>query len=130
MPRSGWTAPFESAFNGCMSTIRRSIPGTMRTYAPFAGSRPFGQMPKPMFADDGCRCHEAVQASRERIDAAAQGTVRVTGAARTALVSCASLDWEGNAANLFRDRLTSLRPPLDAHDDEAATVTRMAVMSP
>lgn len=109
-----------------MNTLTTTFPGTMRLFASSAaGSPTFGLQPRPMF-DDSCRCHEAVRTSRERITAVAADTPRVTGMAREALASCSGLDWEGNAASLFRDRLRTLGTPLDMHDDDAAATARMA----
>lgn len=125
-PRSGWTPPRPFPFNGGMNTLTTTLPGTMRLFAPFAaGSSSFGLQPKTMF-DDSCRCHEATRTSRDRVIAVAADTPRVTERARTALASCTGLDWEGNAASLFRDRIQSLRTPLDVHDDDAAATARMA----
>lgn len=108
-----------------MNTSTIILPGTVRLFAPFAaGSSSFGLQPNTMF-DGSCRCHEAVSTSRERIASVAADTPRVTDRVRTALTSCASIDWEGNAASLLRDRLQSLRAPLDMHDDDAAATARM-----
>ncbi|NEG54315.1 hypothetical protein [Bifidobacterium platyrrhinorum] len=86
---------------------------------------PFGALPTPMFEASGCRCHETARAGRQRIIDLAATTATVTDTARTALAASRGIDWEGNAALLFRDRLTSIRAALDAHDGDAAATVRI-----
>lgn len=98
----------------------------MRAFAFPGSTNTLGAMPTPMWETTGCRCHELVRQGRARVTNLAANTAAVTASVREAVASCRGVDWEGNAATLFRSRLDGVSGELEAHESAVRATARLA----
>ena len=106
----------------------RRIRTAIRTFAPYGTLGGTGAQPPntPPFGLQACGCHAAVKRDRNAILTLAQGDGGVNDHARAALAQAQRIDWQGRAADLYRQRLRTFAAAMDAYDCDAISAMRLA----
>lgn len=76
-----------------------------------------------------CPCLTVAANGRQRITALAANSASIHGSIRETLAAAHGIDWNGKAANHYRDRIATVRNSLSAHDDEARSTAQVAQVS-
>lgn len=103
------------AFNGGMSNTAflpaTPVPADGRPASPSIVGSPLGTLPMAditPFAANVCHCEQAVADARALVRAAANASEDAARSTTALVPRAESLDWTGNAATMFRQRLRDL----------------------
>lgn len=73
-----------------------------------------------------CRCHTIVDQARDTVDTSAVLTTSRFDSLLDAIIRTSNIDWTGNAATLFRERMTMMCEQIVSYDADVETTVRMA----
>ncbi|MDF7663657.1 hypothetical protein PT282_03110 [Bifidobacterium sp. ESL0763] len=86
----------------------------------------FPATPQGLLSDGGCGCHRAVREGQSLLASLNTSTTAATSSLAGTTAHARALDWQGNAAMLFRQRMGELLSRATALCDECRATERMA----
>ncbi|WEV71871.1 hypothetical protein [Bifidobacterium sp. ESL0790] len=89
-------------------------------------SYPFPNTPNDLYTNEGCGCHRAVHEGKTLVATLDRTTAGLVSSISSAIGASKALDWQGNAATLFQQRMAELLTRATALRDECRATDRLA----